>query len=72
MPIVVMRKQFGVVSSAPLSDYSFILKRYHQDIAVGDMYILRDQYEARKKTIDAIVRKYHTHSPSETIVEEEG
>lgn len=71
MPIVVVRKQFGVISSAPLSDYSFILKKYHHDLSVGDIYILKDQYEARKKTINAIIKKFHTHSPTETILEAE-
>lgn len=70
VPIVVVRKQFGIVSIAPLSDYAFILKRYHDDVSVGDMYVLKDQYEAHKKIIHEVIKKFHTYSPTETIVEE--
>ena len=71
MPIVVVRKQFGIISSAPLSDYSFILKKYHHDMSVGDIYVLKNEYEARKKTIHTVIKKFHTHSPSETLLYEE-
>lgn len=71
LPIVVVRKQFGKVSIAPLADYSFILKRYHQDIAIGDIYILSDQYEKERDAVDAVVRRYHTMSPSEVILRDE-
>ena len=71
VPITVIRKQFGIVSSAPLSDYAFILKRYHDDVAVGDIYVLRDEYQAHHKTINAIIKKFHTHSPTETVVQED-
>lgn len=71
MPIRIVRNQFGVVSSAPLADYSFILKRYHQDIAVSDIYVLRDEYEARAHTIRQIIKKYYQPSASETIIKEE-
>ncbi len=71
VPIVVIRKQFGIVSAAPLSDYAFILKRYHDDVSVGDIYVLRDQYEAQKKTIHAVIKKFHTFSPTEIMVSED-
>lgn len=68
--IVVVRKQFGIVSAAPLSDYAFILKRYHDDVSVGDMYVLKDQYEMHKTTIHGVIKKFHTYSPTEMIVSE--
>ena len=71
VPITVVRKQFGIVSAAPLSDYAFILKRYHEDISVGDIYVPADEYAAHESTIRAIIKKFHTHSPTETLIEEE-
>jgi len=68
---MVIRKHFGVVSAASLADYSLILKRYHQDIAMGDIYGLRDEYEEHKKAIHTVIKKYHTASPSEIILREE-
>ena len=70
VPIVVVRKQFGIVSAAPLSDYAFILKRYHDDVSVGDIYVLKDQYEVHKTTIHSVIKKFHTYSPTETILSE--
>ena len=71
VPITVVRKQFGVVSAAPLSDYAFILKRYHEDVAVGDMYVVRDEYEMHQKTIHAAIKKFHTHSATEMMLQED-
>lgn len=71
IPITVVRKQFGVVSAAPLSDYAFILKRYHEDISVGDICVLADEYAAHELLIRAVMKKFHTHSPTETIVSED-
>ncbi len=71
VPIMVVRKQFGVVSAAPLSDYAFILKRYHDDISVGDIYVLRDEYEAYESEIRMVIKKFHMRSPTETIISEE-
>ena len=69
MPIKVIRNQFGVSSLAPLADYSFILRHYHQDINVGDIYILPEQYRDQEKTIRRILRSYRILSPSEEILE---
>lgn len=68
VPIMVVRKQFGVVSCAPLSDYAFVLKRYHDDLVMGDIYVLRDQYELHQHIIQRIIKKFHMHSPTETII----
>ena len=70
VPITVIRKQFGVVSLAPLSDYAFILKRYHDDLVMGDIYVLPDQYAMHHKTIHAAIKKFHTHSPTETVLDD--
>ena len=69
IPITVVRKQFGIVSAAPLSDYAFILKRYHEDISVGDIYVPADEYAAHVSIIRTVIKKFHTHSPTETILE---
>lgn len=68
VPIVVVRRQFGITSLAPLSDYAFILKRYHDDLIMGDIYILRDQYEMHQHIIERAIKKFHTHSPTETLI----
>lgn len=71
VPVTVVRKQFGVVSAAPLSDYAFILKRYHDDIAVADIYVLRDEYAVHESAIRSVIKKFHIHSPTEMILNEE-
>ena len=71
VPITVVRKQFGMISAAPLSDYAFILKRYHEDISVGDIYVLADEYAAHESPIRAVIKKFHTYSPTEIILEED-
>ncbi len=71
MPVVVVRKQFGVVSAASLADYSFILKRYHRDITLGDIYVLRDEYEGHKKLVHDTVKRYRTLGSSEIVLKEE-
>lgn len=68
VPVTVVRRQFGVISVAPLSDYTFILKRYHDDIAVGDIYVLRDEYAAHESAICSVIKKFHTHSPTEAML----
>ena len=71
VPFVVVRKHFGTVSIASLADYAFLLKRYHDDVGVTDIYVLRDEYRAHERTILEIVRKYRNLSPSERIIGEE-
>lgn len=71
IPMVVIRKQFGVVSAASLDDSSFILKHYHHDISIGDIYILPEEYQGNEKAIIAIARKYRTFGPSEIELREE-
>ncbi len=71
VPITVIRKQFGITSLAPLSDYAFILKRYHDDLVMGDIYVLPDQYAMHHTTINAVIWKFHNQSPTEIIIEQE-
>lgn len=71
IPMVVIRKQFGVVSAASLDDSSFILKHYHHDISIGDIYILPEEYHGNEKAIISIARKYRTFGPSEIELREE-
>lgn len=71
VPITVVRKQFGVISAAPLSDYAFVLKRYHDDIAVGDIYILRNEYAGCESAIHAVIKELHTYSPTEIILDKD-
>lgn len=71
VPIMVVRKQFGISSAVSLADYSFILKRYHQDIVIGDIYILRDEFEANKSKIIRVLKKHAPNSPSEVILAED-
>ncbi len=69
LPIAVIRNQFGVQSLASLADYSTILKN-QRDITIADIYIPRDQYEAKEKIILGAVKKYRTLAPSEIPLEE--
>ncbi len=71
IPLMVVRTHFGVVSLASLADYAFVLKRYHEDIMIGDIYVLRDEYEAHREVVMRVVKKYRTMSPSEKIIKEE-
>ena len=71
MPMMVVRKQLGVVSVAPLADYSFILKYYHRDISIGDIYILPEDYRVNRDIINDIIKKHRTLAPSEFILREE-
>lgn len=71
MPVVVVRKHLGVISAVSLADYSFILKRYHRDISMGDIYVLRDEYQKHRSSIQKIVKKYRTYSASELVLREE-
>ena len=71
IPMVVIRKQFGIVSAASLDDSSFILKHYHHDISIGDIYILPEEYHGNEKKIIEISRKYRTFGPSEIELKEE-
>jgi uncharacterized protein len=71
MPMAVVRKQLGVVSIAPLADYSFILKHYHRDMAIGDLYILPEEYEKNKKKVHDAIKKYRTYSSAEVAVRDE-
>lgn len=71
MPMVVIHKELGIVSSAPLADHSFILKQYHRDISIGDIYIRPDELEGREKIVLGVIKKYRTFGPSEEILREE-
>lgn len=71
LPMVVIRKQFGVVSMAPIADYSFILKHYHRDISVSDLYIPPEEYDAHVSKIQKAVKAYRTFTPSEIMLTEE-
>ena len=70
LPIAVIRNQFGVQSLASLADYSTILKN-QRDITIADIYIPRDQYDAKEKIILGAIKKYRTLAPSEIPLEEE-
>lgn len=70
MPMAIIHKQFGVVSSAPIADYSFILKQYHHSLVVGDIYIRPDELEKNQKTVLKIAKKYRTFTPSEVVLRE--
>jgi hypothetical protein len=70
-PIAVVRKHLGVISAVSLADYSFILKRYHRDISIGDIYVLREDYEKHRSTIQKVIKKYRTYSASELVLREE-
>ncbi|MBI3421164.1 MAG: HD domain-containing protein [Candidatus Sungbacteria bacterium] len=72
VPIMVVHRQFGITSAASLADYSFILKRYHPDIVIGDLYILRDEYEQHSATIRNIMRPYRAFGSSEVQLEDLG
>lgn len=71
IPIAVVRKQFGMVTTAPLSDYAFILKRYHDDVSVGDIYVLKDEYKENQHKIHTTIKKFHTYSPTEMVIRED-
>ena len=71
MPLVVIRNQFGITSSAPIADYSFILKQYHRDILIADIYIPPHEYEAHTKEIQTVLKKYRTFTASEVILKTE-
>ncbi|MEK7090719.1 MAG: HD domain-containing protein [Patescibacteria group bacterium] len=68
-PIVVVRKQFGVPTSVKMDDYSFVLKHYHKDISMGDIFILREEFEEKEAGILEISRKHLHPAPSEFVLE---
>lgn len=68
-PLVVARKQFGVHTSVKIEDYSFILKHYHKDISMGDIFILKEAYEAKAASILKVSAKHFHPAPSETVIE---
>ena len=65
LPLAVIRKQFGRTSVAPLGDYSFTLKKYHEDISISDIYILPDEYQKNEKEILDIIKKFRTFAEPE-------
>jgi len=65
IPIAVIRNQFGESSLASLADYSRILKQYHHDISITDIYIPRSQYDTHREFITSIIRKYRIYTVSE-------
>ncbi|PIR69898.1 MAG: hypothetical protein COU47_00475 [Candidatus Niyogibacteria bacterium CG10_big_fil_rev_8_21_14_0_10_46_36] len=70
-PLMIIRKQFGIRTALSMEDSSFILKHYHQDISMGDIFIPPEEYEQGKDAIIAILKKHFKASPSEIILEEE-
>lgn len=70
-PIVVVRKQFGVHTSVKIEDYSFLLKHYHKDISMGDIFILKEAYEAKVDSILKTSAKHLHPAPSESVIENE-
>lgn len=71
-PLSVIRKQFGIQTTVSMEESSFILKHYHQDISIGDIFIPPEEYEKAKDKILLILKKHFKASPSETIVEGDG
>ena len=72
MPLIVVKNQFGVISFGSIADHSFLLKHYHRDISVCDFYILPDDYQKHVKELGEIMKKFHSPSPSEIIIEKDG
>ena len=70
MPIAVVRNQFGRASIAPLGDYSFVLKEYHKDISITDIYILREDWERKEKEILEKISQFRTFTESEMEFDE--
>lgn len=71
VPLAVVRHQFGVKSMASLADYSFILKYYHRDVSMGDIYILPVEYKKNQETILLTIKNHRLLSPSEVLLNEE-
>ena len=67
-PIVVVRKQFGVATSVKIDDFSFVLKHYHKDISMGDIFILKEEYQGKQEKILEHSRKHLHPAPSEFIL----
>lgn len=70
MPMMVVRNQLGVVSAAPFVDHSFILKHYHRDISIGDIYVLPEDYRANCGVVNDIIKKHRVLASSEFILKE--
>ncbi|MBI4114924.1 MAG: HD domain-containing protein [Candidatus Niyogibacteria bacterium] len=68
-PLYIIRKQFGMRTAVNIEDYSFILKHYHQDISMGDIFILPEEYGKEKEFVIKTLRRHFTPSPSEIILE---
>lgn len=71
-PLMVIRRQFGVRTALSMEDFSFILKHYHQDISIGDIFIPRDKYRGNENEIRRVLANYLEKAPSEIVLEEEG
>lgn len=70
MPLAVVRNQFGISSIAPVGDYSFVLKEYHEDISITDIYILPEDYARKEAEIRKIIKKFRVFSESEIEFDE--
>ena len=70
MPLAVVRRQFGISSIAPVGDYSFVLKEYHEDISITDIYILPEDYAQKEPEIREIIKKFRVFSESEVAFDE--
>lgn len=70
LPVVVIRKHLEVVSIAPIADYSFLLKHYHRDILISDVYILPEEYEKNTEAIKESIKKFRVFTASEIPVQQ--
>lgn len=70
MPLVVVRNQFGRSSIAPIGDHSFVLREYHEDILISDIYIPRGEYLENKQRIREHIKKFRVFSESEIEFDE--
>jgi len=68
-PLMVIRKQFGIHTALNIEDSSFILKHYHQDISMGDIFILPEEYDKDENAIILTLKRHFKASPSEVILE---
>ncbi|MDP2677077.1 MAG: HD domain-containing protein [bacterium] len=70
-PLLVIRKHFGIRTALNIEDSSFILKHYHQDISMGDIFIPPEEYQKAKEGIHTILKKHFKASSSEIVLGEE-
>ena len=70
MPLVVVRNQFGRSSIAPIGDHSFVLREYHEDISISDIYIPREEYLKNEQRIHEHIKNFRVFSESEIEFDE--